>query len=133
MDFLLSQTFPIPVHAMVAMAAIIIGGLQLYLKKGTSLHKFMGRVWVGLMLIVSLTSFFIHELNLWGKYSPIHLLSIWVIICVVLGIYFARIENIKRHKIFMVYTYWLALILTGFFTFYPGRVMNLIFLDKTSL
>ena len=127
MDFLLSQTFPIPVHAMVAMAAIIIGGLQLSLKKGTSLHKFMGRVWVGLMLIVSFTSFFIHELNIWGKYSPIHLLSIWTIIAVVLGVYFARIGNLKRHKIFMVYTYWLALVLTGFFTFYPGRVMNLIF------
>ena len=94
MDFLLSQTFPIPVHAMVAMAAIIIGGLQLYLKKGTPLHKFMGRIWIGLMLIVSFTSFFIHKLNLWGKYSPIHLLSIWVIICVVLGVYFARTGNI---------------------------------------
>ena len=127
MDFLLSQTFPIPVHAIVAMAAIIVGGLQLSLKKGTSLHKFMGRIWVILMLVVSFTSFFIHKLNLWGKYSPIHLLSIWTIIAVVLGVYFARIGNIKRHKIFMVYTYWLALILTGLFTFYPGRVMNLIF------
>ena len=128
MHFLLSQQSPIPLHAIIAILAIIIGGIQLTLKKGTSLHKFMGRIWVILMLIVSFTSFFIHELNLWGKYSPIHLLSIWVIICVVLGIYFARIGNIKRHKIFMVYTYWLALVLTGFFTFYPGRVMNLIFL-----
>ena len=127
MDFLLSQTFPIPMHAIVAMAAIIIGGLQLSLKKGTSLHKFMGRVWVGLMLIVSFTSFFIHELNIWGKYSPIHLLSIWTIIAVVLGVYFARIGNVKRHKIFMVWTYWLALVLTGLFTFYPGRVMNIMF------
>ena len=127
MHFLLSQQSPIPLHAIIAIFAIVVGGVQLVLKKGTSLHKFMGRVWVGLMLIVSFTSFFIHKLNLWGKYSPIHLLSIWVIICVVLGIYFARIGKIKRHKIFMVYTYWLALILTGFFTFYPGRVMNLIF------
>ena len=125
MDLLLSQKFPIPIHAMIAIAAIIIGGLQLSLKKGTSLHKFMGRVWVGLMLIVSFTSFFIHELNIWGKYSPIHLLSIWTIIAVVLGVYFARIGNIKRHKIFMVWTYWLALVLTGLFTFYPGRVMNI--------
>ena len=70
---------------------------------------------------------FIHKLNLWGKYSPIHLLSIWVIICVVFGLYFARTGNIKRHKIFMIWTYWLALILTGFFTFYPGRVMNIMF------
>ena len=127
MHFLLSQQSPIPLHAIIAILAIIIGGIQLTLKKGTSLHKFMGRIWVILMLIVSFTSFFIHKLNLWGKYSPIHLLSIWVIICVVLGVYFARIGNIKRHKIFMVWTYWLALILTGFFTFYPGRVMNIMF------
>ena len=127
MHFLLSQQSPIPLHAIIAILAIIIGGIQLTLKKGTSLHKFMGRIWVILMLIVSFTSFFIHKLNLWGKYSPIHLLSIWVIICVFLGVYFARIGNIKRHKIFMVYTYWLALVLTGFFTFYPGRVMNIMF------
>tara|TARA_A100001234_G_scaffold21664_2_gene17178 strand:+ start:530 stop:919 length:390 start_codon:yes stop_codon:yes gene_type:complete len=127
MHFLLSQQSPIPLHAIIAILAIIIGGIQLTLKKGTSLHKFMGRIWVILMLIVSFTSFFIHKLNLWGKYSPIHLLSIWVIICVVLGVYFARIGNIKRHKIFMIWTYWLALILTGFFTFYPGRVMNIMF------
>jgi uncharacterized membrane protein len=127
MHFLLSQQSPIPLHAIIAILAIIIGGIQLTLKKGTSLHKFMGWIWVILMLVVSFTSFFIHKLNLWGKYSPIHLLSIWVIICVVLGVYFARIGNIKRHKFFMVWTYWLALILTGLFTLYPGRVMNLIF------
>ena len=44
MDLLLSQKFPIPIHAMVAIVAIIIGGLQLFLKKGTSLHKFMGEI-----------------------------------------------------------------------------------------
>jgi uncharacterized membrane protein len=127
MHFLLSQQSPIPLHAIIAIFAIVVGGVQLVLKKGTPLHKFMGWVWVSLMLIVCFTSFFIHKVNLWGKYSPIHLLSIWTIIAVFLGIYFARIGNIKRHKIFMVWTYWLALILTGLFTLYPGRVMNLIF------
>ena len=127
MHFLLSQQSPIPLHAIIAIFAIVVGGVQLILKKGTPLHKFMGWAWVSLMLIVCFTSFFIHKVNLWGKYSPIHLLSIWTIIAVVLGVYFARIGNVKRHKIFMVWTYWLALILTGLFTLYPGRVMNLIF------
>ena len=127
MHFLLSQQSPIPLHAIIAIFAIVVGGVQLILNKGTPLHKFMGWAWVSLMLIVCFTSFFIHKVNLWGKYSPIHLLSIWTIIAVVLGVYFARIGNVKRHKIFMVWTYWLALILTGLFTLYPGRVMNLIF------
>ena len=127
MHFLLSQQSPIPLHAIIAIFAIVVGGVQLVLKKGTPLHKFMGWAWVSLMIIVCFTSFFIHKVNLWGKYSPIHLLSIWTIIAVVLGVYFARIGNIKKHKIFMVWTYWIALVLTGFFTFYPGRVMNIMF------
>jgi len=127
MSLLFNETHPIPLHAIIAMICIILGGIQLLMKKGGDFHKLLGRVWVLLMLIVCFTSFFIHTVNLWGKYSPIHLLSIWTIIAVVLGVYFARIGNIKRHKFFMVWTYWLALILTGLFTLYPGRVMNLIF------
>jgi uncharacterized membrane protein len=35
----------------------------------------------------------------------------------------ARRGDIKRHRQTMVALFWMALILTGFFTFWPGRVM----------
>lgn len=126
MDILLAQKFPIPLHAIVAIFAILIGGFQLALPKGTILHRYIGWTWVLLMFIVAFTSFFIHETNFWGKYSPIHLLSIWTILSIILAVYFARKKNIKLHKQFMVLLYIFALFLTGLFTFYPGRVMNLI-------
>ena len=106
------------------MAAILLGGVQLYMKKGGVVHKMLGRVWLGLMLLVAFTSFFIHKIELWGLYSPIHLLSLWTIFSVGLAVYYVRIGNIKRHKQVMLAFYWMALILTGFFTLLPGRVMH---------
>ena len=124
MTLLLNQTNPIPLHAIMAMIAIILGGIQLSMKKGGTIHKLLGRIWVGLMLIVATTSFFIHEIKLWGAYSPIHLLSLWTIFILGVGVYYARVGNIKRHKQVMIATYFFALILTGFFTLYPGRIMH---------
>ena len=124
MTLLFSETHPIPLHAIMAMISIILGGIQLSMKKGGAIHKFLGRIWVGLMLIVAISSFFIHEIRLWGAYSPIHLLSLWTIFSLGLGIYFVRVGNIKRHKQVMIGLYFFALILTGFFTLMPGRVMH---------
>ena len=121
---LFNETQPIPLHAIMAIVAVILGGIQLSMKKGGSIHKLLGRIWVGLMLIVAISSFFIHEIKLWGAYSPIHLLSLWTIFILGVGVYYARVGNIKRHKQVMIATYFFALILTGFFTLYPGRIMH---------
>ena len=126
MDILLSQSQPIPLHALAAIVAILLGAIQLLSRKGTLIHKALGWVWVLLMLVVSVSSLFIHEINMWGKYSPIHILSLWTIFCLLLAIYFVRIGNIKRHKQTMTVLYLLALILTGLFTLLPGRVMHVI-------
>ena len=124
MDILFNEPHPIPLHAIAAMIAIILGGFQLTMKKGGMLHRILGRVWLGLMLIVAFSSFFIHKIELWGAYSPIHLLSLWTIFSVGLAVYYVRVGDIRRHKQVMIAFYWLALILTGFFTLLPGRVMH---------
>ena len=124
MTLLFNETHPIPVHAIMAMIAIILGGIQLSMKKGGAIHKLLGRIWVGLMMFVAISSFFIHEIKLWGAYSPIHLLSLWTIFILGVGVYYARVGDIKRHKQVMIATYFFALILTGFFTLMPGRVMH---------
>ena len=124
MTLLFNETHPIPIHAIMAMIAIILGGIQLSMKKGGPIHKLLGRIWVGLMLIVAITSFFIHEIKLWGAYSPIHLLSLLTIFTLGLAIYYVRIGNIIRHKQTMIALYFFALIVAGFFTLMPGRVMH---------
>jgi uncharacterized membrane protein len=124
MTLLFNETHPIPLHAIMAMFAIILGGIQLSMKKGGAIHKLLGRIWVALMLIVAISSFFIHEIKLWGAYSPIHLLSLWTIFILGIGIYYARVGNVKRHKQTMITLYFFSLIVAGFFTLMPGRVMH---------
>ena len=68
--------------------------------------------------------FFISELRLWGAFSQIHLLSIWTLFSLVMAVYFARQGNYHLHKIWMVLLYILALLGTGVFTLWPGRVMH---------
>jgi uncharacterized membrane protein len=124
MTLLLNQTQPIPLHTIMAIVAVILGGIQLSMKKGGPIHKLLGRIWVGIMMFVAISSFFIHEIKLWGAYSPIHLLSLWTIFILGVGIYYVRVSNIKRHKQIMIATYFFALIVAGFFTLMPGRIMH---------
>ena len=124
MEMLWIQVAPIPSHALAAMAAVILGGAQLASAKGTPQHRALGWIWVGLMGYVAGSSFFISELRLWGAFSPIHLLSIWTLLSLVMAVYHARQGNIRQHKIWMGLLYILALLVTGVFTLWPGRVMH---------
>ena len=76
LDPLLSAPQPIPVHAIAALVAMVLGGLQLWGLKGTRNHRTLGYIWVGLMAIVAFSGFFIHVLKLFGPFSPIYLLSV---------------------------------------------------------
>ena len=124
MELLFQESAPIPTHAMAAMAAVFLGGLQLASAKGTTQHRVLGWSWVLLMTYVSVSSFFISSLRLWGAFSPIHLLSVWTLFSLGMAIYHAREGNIRQHKIWMVLLYVLALLVTGVFTLWPGRVMH---------
>ena len=124
MELLFQESAPIPTHAMAAMAAVILGGLQLASAKGTTQHRVLGWSWALLMMYVSVSSLFISSLRLWGAFSPIHLLSVWTLFSLGMAIYHAREGNIRQHKIWMVLLYVLALLVTGVFTLWPGRVMH---------
>ena len=121
---LLTAASPIPSHAFAAMGAVVIGVAQLLLKKGTRRHRVAGWSWVSLMAYVAISSFFISETRMWGAYSPIHLLSLWTIFSLCVAVYMARAGHITQHKYWMGSLYVLALIVTGLFTLWPGRIMH---------
>ncbi|MEM7241065.1 MAG: DUF2306 domain-containing protein [Pseudomonadota bacterium] len=125
MDFsvLTEASSPIPTHVYAAVLALLIGGIQFFLKKGGQRHRMMGYVWVVLMAYVALSSFFIHDLRLIGPFSPIHLLSILVLVSLYRGVQAARAGNVSLHRRTMRALYFYALIITGLFTFLPGRIM----------
>ena len=69
------------------------------------------------MVVVAGSSFWIHEIRLVGPWSPIHLLSIFSLVMLVVGVLAARGHNVSRHKKTMVSIFAGALIIAGFFAF----------------
>jgi uncharacterized membrane protein len=114
---------PIQFHAYAAMAALVLGIVQLAGVKGTTRHRALGFVWAGLMLIVAVSSFWIHEIKLWGPWSPIHLLSIFTLVMLPVGVWYAHRQAVQRHRWTMIGIFSGALVVAGLFTFVPGRIM----------
>ena len=50
MELLFLEAKPIPSHAITALLAVIIGGIQLASAKGTRQHQVLGYLWVGMMM-----------------------------------------------------------------------------------
>ncbi|RAZ74425.1 DUF2306 domain-containing protein [Mesorhizobium atlanticum] len=121
---LLSAPPPIPWHAFAAFAALAIGGAQLALPKGTMRHRALGYTWVALMLVIAISSFWIQQIRLIGPFSPIHLLSILVLVTVPLAVWHARNHRVAKHRKVMISLYFFALIGAGVFTLLPGRIMH---------
>ena len=121
---LLQASGTIPLHAVAAMAALALGIVQFAAPKGTLPHRTIGWIWVVLMFAVAISSFWIHEIRLVGPFSPIHLLSIFAPIMLVLAVLHARRHNVSAHRKAMMSIFFGALVVAGLLTFLPGRIMH---------
>ena len=92
--------------------------------KGTLPHRTIGYIWVALMVIICVTSFWIHDLRVWGPWSPIHLLSIFTLGALPFAILHARRHRVAQHRNAMIAMFAGALLIAGLFTFVPGRIMH---------
>ncbi len=113
-----------------AVAALFLGVLVLWRRKGGATHKRNGKVWVGLMMITALSGFFIHEIRVWGDYSPIHIISALVPVSLMVAVLAARRGNFAKHRSIMKSTYLGGMIVAGGFTFLPGRLNHDIFFGE---
>jgi len=121
---LLAASPAIQIHAFAAMAAFVLGIVQLARPKGGSLHRALGYAWAAAMILVAASSFWISEINQWNGLSLIHLLSIQVLVTLPIALMAARRGNIRRHRFSMVGMFVGALVVAGLFTLLPGRVMH---------
>jgi uncharacterized membrane protein len=109
----------IALHLSAAILGLLVGAAVLARSKGTPSHKLLGRIWVALMLVVAISSF-------WIGGSLIHLLSVWTLISLALAVYFIRRGNVRAHKGFMIGTF-LGLAGAGLGALAPGRTLYLFF------
>jgi uncharacterized membrane protein len=121
---LLNAAPAIPLHAFSAMAAFALGIVQFAAPKGTLPHRTLGWVWVLLMASVAASSLWIHQIRLLGPWSPIHLLSIFTLVMLPLGIWRAHTHRVADHRRIMILLFTGALVVAGLFTLLPGRIMH---------
>ena len=121
---LLNAAPAIPVHALAAMTAFVLGAVQFAAPKGTLPHRTIGWIWVCLMVSVAVSSFWIHQIRLIGPWSPIHLLSIFTLVMLPLGVWRAHRHQVSAHRWTMIGIFTGALVIAGAFTLVPGRIMH---------
>jgi len=121
---LLDAAPAIPLHAFAAMAAFVLGLLQFASPKGTLPHRTVGWIWVALMLVVAISSLWIHQIRLLGPFSPIHFLSIFTLVMLPLAVWKAHSHQVAAHRRIMISLFLGALLIAGLLTLLPGRIMH---------
>ena len=121
---LINATMPIPHHAIAALLAAAVGAAQLWLAKGTSLHRTLGYVWAGLTVFVAFTGFFIFETDIAAPFNYLSKpLSALVLVLLWWGIRLARAGKIRQHRQTMIQLFWLTMLI-GLLTIQPGRIVH---------
>ena len=105
------------IHTAAALLAVLLGGATLAMRKGTRLHKILGRTWVVAMLTTAIVSFWIQRS---GNFSPIHILSVAALAGLGLSIFAVMHGRINAHRRGMLAVY-VSLVMAGIFTLLPQR------------
>lgn len=118
------------IHLATILPAFLIGTVLLIIKKGTSLHKQLGRIYMVLMLFTGVLTLFMPAkvgAQFLGHFGWIHLLCVLTIYTVPGAYYAAKRGDIASHKRKMILLYAGAMLIAGGFTFMPGRYLYELF------
>jgi uncharacterized membrane protein len=130
-DPLLEAPPIIQIHAFGAMAAFVLGLVQIIAPKGTLPHKTLGVLWIAVMIVVAASSAFILRpappgTPYWERLSFIHLFIPITAFGLVSGIRLLLRGGpaLKRHSWPFISVFAGGLIIAGVLAFLPGRIMH---------
>ena len=119
------------IHLSTIAPAFIIATYMMLTKKGTGIHKILGRTYMLLMLFTAAVTMFMSAKvgpTLLDHFGFIHLLSFLVYYTVPAAYFAIKSGNVKKHKSLMINLYVGGLLVAGSFTLLPDRFLgNLIF------
>jgi uncharacterized membrane protein len=121
----------IHIHLAATILALALGATMLLRRKGTGSHRTLGWLWVGLMLTAAISSFWITGIR--GTFSPIHALSLLVLVLVPAAVVAIRRGKVGTHRKAMIGLFFGALIIPGLFTLLPGRLLGRLMTNGVSL
>jgi uncharacterized membrane protein len=117
-------------HLITVIPCVFIGAYLLLVKKGTGIHRKLGRIYMILMLITAVITLFMPAavgpqfLNHFGWIHLFSFLTLWTVPTAYTAI---KKGNVRTHKRKMILLYFGAIIIAGGFTFAPGRYLHEVF------
>jgi uncharacterized membrane protein len=114
-------------HLATVVPAFLLGTYILLNRKGTPLHRTLGKTFMLLMLSTALLVLFIparHPPMLFYHFGPNHLFVIPVAFFIPRAYFAAKRGNIKKHMASILGVYFGAVMLAGAFAFAPGRLLH---------
>lgn len=109
-------------HLSTVLFALILTPVMLLRPRGDLLHRQLGWIWSAAMFGTAVISFGMRERG--GAFSPIHILSVAVILFVPILVLSARRHNVRRHRRTARGIVIGALLVAGFFTFPFNRMLG---------
>ncbi|MGB5983092.1 MAG: DUF2306 domain-containing protein [Nonlabens sp.] len=117
-------------HLITVIPCVFLGAYLLLFRKGTPLHRFLGKTYMLLMLTTAIITIFLPAAvgpQLFGHFGWIHLFTVLTLWTVPTAFIAIKNGKVKKHQRKMVLLYIGALIIAGGFTFVPGRYMQEVF------
>lgn len=120
----------IAVHMTAAIAAVVIGPVALWARRGTQprprLHRAFGYAWVTFMVVTAGSAIFIRDFSLpnLAGYTPIHLLVPLTFLALFGAFWKLARHDIAGHRFAMQHLYFWACVVAGSFTLLPRRYLG---------
>lgn len=116
----------VQIHLLTALAALMLGGVLMTVRKGRTFHRVAGWVWVSLVMVTAGATVFITDLN-HGSWSLLHLFTGWVLLITPLAVLWAKRRDVVRHRKTMMGLFYGGFAVNLFVAFLPGRTLWMMF------
>ena len=114
-------------HLATVVPAFAIGAFQLLRRKGTPIHKLLGKIYMLLMLATGFITLAMPAQvrpRFLGHFGFIHIFSFLALFNVPAAYMAARRGNIRLHRFNMISLYVGGILIAGAFAFSPGRMLH---------
>ena len=121
------QQILVGVHLATVLFAFPVGAWMLLSRKGTRLHKLLGKPYMLVMFITGVVTLFMPAQvgpQLLGHFGFLHLFSVLVLVSVPASIYAIRHGNVPAHQGSMIGVYLGGILVAGAFALMPGRLLH---------
>ncbi|NKI31065.1 DUF2306 domain-containing protein [Croceivirga thetidis] len=118
------------IHLYTIVPCIFLGAYGLLAKKGTPLHRSLGKIYMVLMLFTAVVTLFMPAYvgsRLFNHFGWIHLFSLLTLWSIPRAYFAIKKGNVRGHQISLICLYLGAIGIAGAFTLAPGRYLHGLF------